>query len=298
MRPLRVTVRVTLPAELDQGRRVRLRQHATWDTVACCRKTRGSTSRLDLGAAPPDQLQTSTRRDDVRAVLAFQVRAHDPVAGTPQGFATGPHASRYADRMSTVEALPPGRPIHGQMVMLPTPPPGGFTAADLPALIEAVDARFELLDGEVLMVAPATHWHDEVIDILKHALRQIAPQSLVIATEKGIDLGTTVPEPDVLVVSREVVTSGSLVFQPSDVHLAIEVVSPGTTTKDRTLRPAQYASAGIKCFWRVENEDDAIVVYTFELLPEGGYAPTGVFRTRVKVDRPFPIDIELPEVTW
>ncbi|MEV6098096.1 hypothetical protein [Nocardia sp. NPDC051981] len=32
----------------------------------------------------------------------------------------------------------------------------------------------------------------------------------------------------------------------------------------------------------------------FELLPEGGYAPTG----RVKVDRPFPIDIELPEVTW
>jgi len=107
-----------------------------------------------------------------------------------------------------------------------------------------------------------------------------------------------VPEPDVLAVSRAVVTSGSLVFQPSDVHLAIEVVSPGTMTKDRTLRPAQYASAGIKCFWRVENEDNAMVVYTFELLPEGGYAPTGVFRGRVKVDRPFPIDIDLPEVTW
>jgi Uma2 family endonuclease len=205
----------------------------------------------------------------------------------------------YADHVSTVEALPPEHPIHGQMVLLPTPPPGGFTAADLPRLIEAVDARFELLDGEVLMMAPATHWHDEVIDILKHALRRIAPQSLVVATEKGIDLGRTVPEPDVLVVSREVVKSGSLVFQASDVRLAIEVVSPpGTTTKDRTLRPAQYASAGIRCFWRVENEDDAMVVYTFELLPEGGYAPTGVFRTRVKVDLPFPIDIELPEVTW
>jgi Uma2 family endonuclease len=204
----------------------------------------------------------------------------------------------YAVRMTTVEALPPERPIHGQMVLLPTPPPGGFTAADLPRLIEAVDARFELLDGEVLMMAPATHWRDEVIDILKHALRRIAPQSLVVATEKGIDLGRTVPEPDVLAVSRAVVTSGSLVFQPSDVHLAIEVVSPGTTTKDRTLRPAQYASAGIKCFWRVENEDDAMVVYTFELLPEGGYAPTGVFRGKVKVDRPFPIDIDLPEVTW
>jgi Uma2 family endonuclease len=198
----------------------------------------------------------------------------------------------------TVEALSSDEPIRGQMVLLPTPPPGGFTARDLPRLIEAVDARFELLDGEVLMMAPATHWHDEVLDILKHALRRIAPQSVVIATEKGIDLGSTVPEPDVLVVTRSAVRSDSLVFQPSEVHLAVEVVSPGTTTKDRTLRPIQYAEAGIKCFWRVENENDAMVVVTFELLPEGKYAPTGVFHSRVKLDRPFPIDIELPEVTW
>jgi Uma2 family endonuclease len=201
--------------------------------------------------------------------------------------------------MATAKALPPEEPIRGNMVLLPTPPPpGGFTAADLPRLIEAVDARFELLDGEVLMMAPATHWHDEVIDILKHALRRIAPHEVVIATEKGIDLGHTVPEPDVLVVSREAVRADSLMFQPSDVHLVVEVVSPGTKTKDRTLRPAQYANAGIKCFWRVENEDDAMVVYTFELLPEGGYAPTGVFHSKVKLDRPFPIDIDLPEVTW
>jgi hypothetical protein len=63
----------------------------------------------------------------------------------------------YPVHMITVEALPPERPIHGQMVLLPTPPPGGFTAADLTRLSEAVDARFELLDGEVLMMAPATH---------------------------------------------------------------------------------------------------------------------------------------------
>ncbi|MRH87053.1 hypothetical protein GFY24_06155 [Nocardia sp. SYP-A9097] len=76
------------------------------------------------------------------------------------------------------------------------------------------------------------------------------------------------------------------------------MVSPRTKTKDRKHRPLQYAEAGIKCFWRVENEDDQMVVYTFELLPEGGYAPTGVHRGQLEVDRPFPIDIELPEVTW
>jgi Uma2 family endonuclease len=198
----------------------------------------------------------------------------------------------------SAEALSPDEPIRGQTVLLPTRPPGGFTASDLPRLIEAVEARFELLDGEVLMMAPATYWHNEVVDILKHALRRIAPQSMAVATEQGIDLGHTVPEPDVLVVSRSAVRSDSLVFQPADVHLAIEVMSPGTKTKDRTLRPAQYSAAGIKCFWRVENSDDAMVVYTFELLPEGGYAPTGVFHSRVKLDRPFPIDIELSEVTW
>jgi Uma2 family endonuclease len=198
----------------------------------------------------------------------------------------------------SADALPPEQPIRGQTVLLPTPPPGGFTARDLPRLIEAVDAHFELLDGEVLMMAPATQWHHVVVDILKHALQRIAPQSVVIVAEMGVDLGHTVPEPDVLVVSRAAVKSDSLFFQPSDVYLAIEVVSPGTKTKDRTLRPVQYAGAGIKCFWRVENQDDAMVVYTFELLPEGSYAPTGVFHSRIKLDRPFPIDIELPDVTW
>lgn len=198
----------------------------------------------------------------------------------------------------SAEELSPDQPIRGNMVLLPTPPPGGFSARDLPRLIEAVDARFELLDGEVVMMAPATAWHDEVVDILKRLLRGIVPQSMAVAREKGVNLGHTVPEPDVLVVARSAVKPDSLVFQPSDVHLAIDVMSPGTTTKDRKLRPVQYAGAGITCFWRVENENDAMVVYTFELLPEGGYAPTGVFRRRVKLDRPFPIDIELPEVTW
>jgi Uma2 family endonuclease len=203
----------------------------------------------------------------------------------------------YAEAMVT-DVPPPDQPVLGRMVLLPNPPPGGFTARDLPRLVEAVDARFELLDGEVVMMAPATHWHNEVIDLLKHGLRRIAPRHLVVATEKGVNLGGTVPEPDVLVVERSAVTSGSLYFEPSDVRLAIEVVSPGTRTKDRTLRPVQYGAAEIECFWRVENEDDAMVIHTFELPPSGKYKSTGVFRERVTVDRPFPIDFEIPAVTW
>ncbi|KAF0849239.1 Uma2 family endonuclease [Nocardia caishijiensis] len=195
-------------------------------------------------------------------------------------------------------AARPLEPIQGRMVLLPTPPPGGFSAADLPRLIEVVDARFELLDGEVVMMAPATQWHDEAMDVLKYALRAVAPADVVITTEKGINLGHTVPEPDVLAVARQAVSADSLYFDPVDVQLAVEIVSPGTKTKDRTLRPAQYAEAHIRHFWRVENERSAMVIYTFELLPEGGYAPTGVYRSRLRLDRPFAIDIEIPAVTW
>ena len=133
----------------------------------------------DHAGPPSDSLQVGVEGGQELVVWLF----HPADRGLGDAHPAG---ERDVDRMSAVEALPPRRPIHGQMVMLPTPPPGGFTAADLPTLIEAVDARFELLEGEVLMMAPATHWHDEVIDILKHALRQIAPQSLVIATEKGM----------------------------------------------------------------------------------------------------------------
>lgn len=219
-------------------------------------------------------------------------RASRQVAGQ-----AGARARMYAGDMATGNALPPEEPIRGRMVLLPTSPPGGFTAADLPRLIEAVDARFEILDGEVVVMAPATHWHNEAMGLLWHALRQVAPRSMVVATEQGIDLGESVPVPDLLVVSHAAVKSDSLYFQPSEVYLAVEVVSPRTVTKDRKWRPNQYAAAGIECFWRVENENDAMVVYTFELVP-GGYQSTGVHRGRLKVGRPFPIDIELPEVTW
>ncbi|MBW8482352.1 Uma2 family endonuclease [Actinomadura sp. PM05-2] len=163
-----------------------------------------------------------------------------------------------------------------------------------------MDARFELIDGAIMMMAPTTVWHDEVMDLLKHALRRSAPEDRVITTEKGVELNAgTAPEPDVLAVARSAVSAGSYTFVPSDVHLVVEVVSPGTRTKDRKLRPLQYAEAGIALFWRVENENDRMAVYTFELDPATGqYAPTGVHRKVLKVDRPWPMEFDLPDVTW
>ncbi|GAB05939.1 Uma2 family endonuclease [Gordonia amarae] len=186
-----------------------------------------------------------------------------------------------------------------RQVRLPVVPPGGFTVADLPKLAGVIDGRFELLDGDIVMMAPATHWHNQAINLLWFALRSVAPEGTIIAREAGVDLGSSVPIPDLVAVSVGEVVASDIAFSPTDVCLAVEVVSPSTKTKDRRFRPAQYADAGIECYWRVENEEDAMVVYSFELLPEGGvYAPTGVHRGRLIVDKPFPVDMQLPAVTW
>lgn len=64
-------------------------------------------------------------------------------------------------------------------------------------------------------------------------------------------------------------------YLPHEVTLAVEVVSPGSESQDRREKPAEYASAGIPHYWRVEI-DPEIVVHTFRL-GDTGYVETGIF---------------------
>lgn len=74
----------------------------------------------------------------------------------------------------------------------------------------------------------------------------------------------------------------------------IEVVSDESRDRDRTTKPIKYSDAGIRHFWRVEQEDGAPVVYTFELEPAvKAYVPTGVHRKRLSVDVGFPVELDL-----
>ena len=59
----------------------------------------------------------------------------------------------------------------------------------------------------------------------------------------------------------------------------VEVVSPESVERDRTTKPIKYSDAGIKHLWRVEQEGDKPVAYTFELEPAvKAYVPTGIYR--------------------
>ncbi|NUW39714.1 Uma2 family endonuclease [Nonomuraea rhodomycinica] len=55
-------------------------------------------------------------------------------------------------------------------------------------------------------------------------------------------------------VRRAALTLATRTFVPEDVHLVVEVTSEPSIDRDRTTKPAKYAQAGIKHFWRVEEE--------------------------------------------
>ncbi|MFI7613366.1 Uma2 family endonuclease [Nonomuraea terrae] len=70
--------------------------------------------------------------------------------------------------------------------------------------------------------------------------------------------------PDLVVVPKERARAVRLMFEPDDVLLAVEVVSPGTQVRDRATKTQAAAAAGIPAYWRLEL-DEGPTLYAYEL---------------------------------
>ncbi|MCE7078876.1 Uma2 family endonuclease [Streptomyces sp. ST2-7A] len=177
----------------------------------------------------------------------------------------------------------------------PRPPVGGWRAEDLDRLSD-LPPHTELIDGSLVFTSPQTTFHARAIRALENSLLEAAPPEWDVLREMTVRLGPRDrPEPDVLVVRTEVSEGSDITFfTPGDVLLAVEVVSPDSQARDRGIKPRKYAEAGIRHFWRVEQEDDRVVAYVHALDPAtSSYVPTGVHHERLKVDVPFPVDVDL-----
>jgi Uma2 family endonuclease len=105
------------------------------------------------------------------------------------------------------------------------------------------------------------------------------------------------PEPD-LVVNTAPFDGDRTWFAPEEVQLVVEVVSPESAHRDRTVKPRKYAEAGIPHYWRIEDEAGEPVVHVYELdLPTRAYAPAGIFRHTLQRPVPFEIDLDLDKLS-
>ena len=170
----------------------------------------------------------------------------------------------------------------------------GWYAEDLDHLPEA-PRHTELIDGAlVFMTSPQRIWHMLLIDALKQTLIAQAPPGINVAREFTITLDErNRPEPD-LIVTTAALELDRTWFAPEDVRLVVEVVSPESAHRDRTVKLRKYAEAGIPHYWIIEEEDAAPVVHVYELDgPTKTYVPVGIVRDVLDRPVPFPIRVEL-----
>ncbi|MEU0226747.1 Uma2 family endonuclease [Streptomyces sp. NPDC006284] len=192
--------------------------------------------------------------------------------------------------MSTApEASPLSRPV---------PPDGGWTADDLDRLSD-LPPHTQLLDAGLVFPCPQSAFHERATSFFGRQLSGVATPGLDVLCRFSTDIDRQNRlEPDVMVLREAALTSPDQNRVPaSAVVLAVEVVSPDSLSRDRETKPLKYARAGITHYWRVENEKGLAVVHAFELEPAtGAYVGVGIFRERMKVSAPFPMDLDLTAI--
>jgi Uma2 family endonuclease len=182
-------------------------------------------------------------------------------------------------------------------------PPDGWTAADLDRLSPdgpygELDAltRVELIDGDLIVMSPQTEFHRRVVGRLCDELARQAPGEFTATREMDVVLGERQrPCPGVSVVAASAAADlDRTSYLPEEVLLVVEVVSKSSEIRDRETKPRRYAEAGIRYFWRLENDGGRPVAYVYELDPATrAYALTGIFHEQLTLPAPFPIDISL-----
>jgi Uma2 family endonuclease len=130
-------------------------------------------------------------------------------------------------------------------------------------------SRFEILSPGVLTVSPGPG------TVHQRASRRLANLIEAAVQSAGIDAevleamnveipGERLAVPDIVIVDGEAADANETRFQPSEVRIAVEIVSPGSKATDRAIKPDLYAEAGVPVYWRLEL-DPSPRLFVFEL---------------------------------
>ncbi len=143
----------------------------------------------------------------------------------------------------------------------------GYTIADIEALPEG--ERAELIDGELFrMDAPMTIHQDILVNLMfeiKIYIRKnkgkcrLYPAPFAVRIKKD---NRNYVEPDISVIcDRDKLDEKGCHGAPD---WTIEIVSPSSKTMDYEQKVKLYREAGVREYWIVDAETEAVTVYDFE----------------------------------
>jgi Uma2 family endonuclease len=127
--------------------------------------------------------------------------------------------------------------------------------------ILAPDARVELIDGEIIDVAPIGSQHNATVDRLAELLRRAAGDTVIVRAQGSISLGAfSEPEPDIALLRRRPDFYWAAQPNAADVLLIAEVAG-SSLAYDRDVKVPLYARHGIPEVWLIDIENQRLKRY-------------------------------------
>lgn len=148
-------------------------------------------------------------------------------------------------------------------------PRRAFTVDDISRMIEAgvirEDEKFELIEGEIVMMAAEGIVHERIKSALLIAVVRALPDDLTIGVEATLRLTDTVMvEPDIAVFPKGLFKKSSAGFarlDPGEARLVIEVAA-SSLAYDKGLKARLYARHRVGEFWVVDANEGTTWVHT------------------------------------
>lgn len=141
-----------------------------------------------------------------------------------------------------------------------------LTYADYAALDDG--KRYELLDGELYVTPSPSGQHQlivaNLVSVLDGYVRSRRAGILLFAPLDVIVADTTVAQPDIVYLDdsrRSLVSRRGIEGPPM---LAVEVLSPSTTSRDRRTKVALYARFAVPFYWIVDPAARVLEGYALE----------------------------------
>jgi len=122
------------------------------------------------------------------------------------------------------------------------------------------DTWAEWVDGEVVMVSPASERHQEIRRFLEALLGIYVEErglGRVLGAPFQMHLGEPVRrgrEPDLLFVARERLSSLKETYLDGPADLVVEIISPESRLRDRGEKFAEYELGGVREYWLFDPE--------------------------------------------
>ena len=127
------------------------------------------------------------------------------------------------------------------------------------------DEKFELIEGEIVMMAAKSVAHDRVKNALNMAFARAVPDGLFVSIESTLQLAENIlVEPDIAIIARSVYEADAKSFarpRAEDVLLLVEV-AVSSMAYDRNVKARLYARHGIREFWVIYANEGVTWIHT------------------------------------